>query len=55
MKRFSIIGLTLILSVLLIQPSTTFAQGNQVRPSLKASVMQVLGADTAITITCSRG
>ncbi len=54
MKRLSIIGLTLILSVFLVLPSTTFAQGNQVRPSLKASVMQVLGADTAITITCSR-
>ena len=54
MKRLSILGLTLILSVLLVLPSTTFAQGNQVRASLKASVMQVLGVDTAITITYSR-
>jgi hypothetical protein len=54
MKRLSTIGLTLILSVFLLIPSTTFAQGNQVRPSLKASVMQVLGVDTAITITYSR-
>lgn len=54
MKRLCFIGLTLILSFFLVQPSTAFAQGNQVRPSLKASVMQVLGADTAITITYSR-
>lgn len=54
MKRLSIIGLTLILSVFLVQPSTTFAQRNQVRPSLKASVMQVLGIDTEIMITYSR-
>ncbi len=54
MKRLSIIGLVLILSVLLVQPSTAFAQGNQVRASLKASVMQVLGVDTAITITYGR-
>jgi hypothetical protein len=54
MKRLSIIGLVLILSVLLIQPSTAFAQRNQLRASLKASVMQVLGVDTAITITYSR-
>jgi hypothetical protein len=54
MKRLSIIGLTLILSVLLIQPSTGFAQRNQVRASLKASTMQVLGIDTEITITYGR-
>jgi hypothetical protein len=54
MKRLSIIGLALILTVLMILPSTTFAQRNQVRASLKASVMQVLGVDTEITITYSR-
>lgn len=54
MKRLSLIGLVLILSVLLIQPSTTYGQRSRVRASLKASVMQVLGADTAITITYCR-
>jgi hypothetical protein len=54
MKRLSIIGLALILTILMILPSTTFAQRNQVRASLKASVMQVLGVDTEITITYSR-
>lgn len=54
MKRLSIVGLTLILGVLMILPSTTNAQRNQVRASLKASVMQVLGVDTEITITYSR-
>lgn len=54
MKRFSIIGLTVILSFLMILPSSTFAQGNRVRASLKASVMQVLGVDTEIKITFSR-
>jgi len=54
MKRLCIIGLTLILSVFLVQPSTTFAQENQVRPSLKASVSQRLGIDTDIKIDFSR-
>lgn len=54
MKRFSIAGLILVLSFLLILPSATYAQRNQVRASLKASVMQVLGVDTEITITYSR-
>lgn len=54
MKRLSIIGLTLILSSLLILPSTTFAQRDQVRKSLKASVTQRLGIDTDITIEYSR-
>ncbi len=54
MKRLCIIGLTLVLSVFLVQPSTTFAQGNQVRPSLKASVSQRLGIDTDIKIDFSR-
>ena len=54
MKRFSIISFFLILSFLLILPSTTLAQENKVRPSLKASVMQRLGIDTDITIEYSR-
>jgi len=54
MKRLSIISFFLILSFLLILPLTTFAQRNQVRPSLKASVMQRLGIDTDITIEYSR-
>jgi len=54
MKRLSIISFFLILSFLLILPSTTFAQRNQVRPSLKASVMQRIGIDADITIEYSR-
>jgi hypothetical protein len=54
MKRLSQISFFLILSFLLILPSTTFAQRNQVRASLKASVMQRLGIDTDITIEYSR-
>ncbi len=54
MKRFSIISLTVILSFLMILPSHALAQGNRVRASLKASVMQVLGVDTEIKITFSR-
>jgi hypothetical protein len=54
MKRLSIFGLTVILGVLLVLPSTAFAQGNQVRPSLKASVSQTLGVDTNITFVYGR-
>ncbi len=54
MKRLSIISYFLILSFLLILPSTTLAQRNKVRPSLKASVLQRLGIDTDITIEYSR-
>lgn len=54
MKRLSIIGFILILSVLLILPSTTFTQEKRVRKSLMASVMQRLGIDTDITIVYSR-
>jgi hypothetical protein len=53
MKRLSIISFILILSFLLILPSTTFAQRNQVPKSLKASRMQRLGIDTDITIEYS--
>jgi len=54
MKRLSQIIFFLILSFLLILPSTTFAQRDQVRASLKASVMQRLGIDTDVTIEYSR-
>ncbi len=54
MKRLSIISCVLVLAFLLMWPSTTFAQENQVRKSLKASVMQRLGVDTDITIEYSR-
>ncbi len=54
MKRLSIISFLLIASFLMILPSTTFAQKDEVRLSLKASVMQRLGIDTDITIVYSR-
>ena len=54
MKRLSILSFILILSFLLIWPSTTFAQEKEVRKSLKATVMQRLGVDTDITIEYSR-
>ncbi len=55
MKRFSFsCGLVLILALLLALPSHAVAQAAQVRPSLKAGVMQQLGADTDITIGYSR-
>ena len=42
------------LAVLLVWPAAAAAQGKQVRPSLKAAVMQRIGADTDITIEYSR-
>lgn len=55
MKRFGLtFGLVLSLAFLLALPSAAFAQGGQVRPSLKASVMQRLGTDADITIEFSR-
>ncbi|MBM4162549.1 MAG: DUF2911 domain-containing protein [Ignavibacteria bacterium] len=54
MIRISQISFFLILSFLLILPSTASAQTNQVRASLKARVMQRLGIDTDITIEYSR-
>lgn len=54
MKRLALsCGLVLIIALLAL-PSRTVAQGPQVRASLKAAVMQRLGADTDITITYSR-
>jgi hypothetical protein len=55
MRRLGLnFGLALSLAFLLVLPSATFAQGNQVRASLKASVTQRLGVDTDITIDYSR-
>jgi hypothetical protein len=55
MKRFGLtFGLVLSLAFLLVLPSAAYAQGNQVRPSLKASVTQRLGTDADITIEYSR-
>lgn len=54
MKRFAFsCGLVSIIALLAL-PARTVAQGPQVRASLKAAVMQSLGADTEITITYSR-
>lgn len=47
-------GIVLIAALLLAPPSQAVAQGPQVRQSLKAAVMQRLGADTDITITYGR-
>ncbi len=54
MKRQILLSSTVALAALLILSSATFAQGDQVRASLKASVMQTLGVDTEITIVYSR-
>lgn len=55
MKHFGLtFGLVLSLIFLLALPSAAYAQGNQVRPSLKASVTQRLGTDADITIEYSR-
>jgi len=55
MKRLSIfMSVALIFVFLAVAPSDALAQGNQVRASLKASVMQRLGVDTDITIEYSR-
>jgi len=54
MKRLGLsFGLVLALVLLLVLPSAALAQG-QVRPSLKASVSQRLGADGDVTIEYSR-
>ncbi len=54
MIRAGLIGLSVIAFLLLTQPSTTCAQGNEVRPSLQAGVMQRLGTNTDITIQYGR-
>jgi hypothetical protein len=53
MKKFRIL-MILALAISLFWPSAAGAQSKQVRPSLKASVMQRIGADTDITIEYSR-
>ena len=53
MKRLCII-ISLVLLVSFLLASTTFAQGDKVRKSLKAGVTQRLGVDTDITIDYSR-
>jgi len=54
MIRLSQMSLLLILSFLLILPSTTCGQNGRIRASLKASVMQRLGTDTDVTIEYNR-
>jgi hypothetical protein len=55
MKRISLIlGIVLCLTILLTLPSGVLSQEGEVRPSLKASVMQTLGTDAVITIEYSR-
>jgi len=54
MRRMSMMSIVGILAALLIMPTVASAQANQVRPSLKAEVMQRLGVDTDITISYSR-
>jgi len=55
MKRMSFVGLILALSFLMVLPGVVYAQGGKrVAASLKAGVMQRIGADTDITLTYSR-
>lgn len=55
MKQIAvIISLVIMCAYLLGSPSTLIAQGQKIRPSLKASVSQRLGIDTDITIVYSR-
>jgi hypothetical protein len=54
MIRAGLFSIFLISFFLLILPSTASAQGDEVRASLKASVMQRIGANTDITIEYSR-
>lgn len=52
MKKLNIILISLI--IIGLSFTFAFAQGDDVRKSLKAGVMQVIGADTEITISYSR-
>ena len=55
MKRMSFVGLILALSFLMVLPGVVYAQGGKrVAASLKAGVMQRIGADTDVTLTYSR-
>jgi hypothetical protein len=53
MKNIRVL-MILALAAALLWPAIVSAQGKQVRPSLKAAVMQRIGADTDITIEYSR-
>ncbi|MBN2012253.1 DUF2911 domain-containing protein [candidate division KSB1 bacterium] len=54
MKQFGMFIVFTLVLTLTMQLSSASAQQNQVRKSLKASVMQRLGVDTDITIVYSR-
>jgi hypothetical protein len=54
MTRVGLTSFFLISFFLLILPSPALAQGDEIRPSLQASVMQRLGTNTDITIQYSR-
>jgi hypothetical protein len=54
MTRVGLTSFFLISFFLLILPSPAPAQGDEIRPSLQASVMQRLGINTDITIQYSR-
>ncbi|MCJ7485876.1 MAG: DUF2911 domain-containing protein [Candidatus Aminicenantes bacterium] len=54
MKRFAFSCALVLIVALLVPPSHAVAQGARVQASLKATVMQRLGADTDITIVYSR-
>ena len=49
------IGILCTLALFLCSPQNATAQGDDVRPSLKASVSQTLGVDTQITAVSVRG
>jgi hypothetical protein len=55
MKRFGLtVGVVLVLALILALPSPSFAQGDKVPASLRASVTQRLGTDCDITIDYGR-
>jgi hypothetical protein len=54
MKRFAFSCALILIVALLVPPSHAVAQGAKVPASLKAAVMQRLGADTDITIAYCR-
>jgi len=54
MKRFAFSCALVLIVALLVPPSHAVAQGAKVPASLKAAVMQRLGADTDVTIVYSR-
>lgn len=53
-RRTFFINLLVILTLVLAFPTDSQAQRSQVRPSLKATVSQTIGADTVVTIVYSR-